>query len=168
MSKRYKIFFPVVFLVVTLDQLTKSYVTSRMLLHESFAVVDGFLNLTYIRNPGAAFGFLSHASPVLRFVFFTAITVLAIGLIFYYVTKSEKAEPRLLFALALIFGGAIGNLIDRLRFGEVVDFIDAYFRTYHWPAFNLADSAISLGAFFILLEMSEREKKKEASQKSKG
>jgi signal peptidase II len=95
---------------------------------------------------------------MLRFVFFIAITVLAVGLILYYVVKSEEGEPRLILALALILGGALGNLIDRVRFGEVVDFIDVYFKTYHWPAFNIADSAISLGAFFMLLEMLNRGK----------
>jgi signal peptidase II len=129
-----------------------------MLLHESFTVVEGFVNITLVRNPGAAFGFLTHAPPMLRFVFFIAITVLALGLILYYVVKSEEGEPRLILALALILGGALGNLIDRVRFGEVVDFIDVYFKTYHWPSFNIAYSAISLGAFFMLLVMLNRGK----------
>ena len=158
MPKKYLLFFPTAFLVVALDQLTKSYVTAGMLLHESFTVVEGFLNITYVRNPGAAFGFLAHASPALRFVFFMAITVLAIGIILYYVAKSAEEEPRLILALSLILGGALGNLIDRLRFGAVVDFIDVYFKTYHWPAFNIADSAISLGAVFMLLSMFKRRK----------
>lgn len=168
MPKKYLIFFPTAFLVVALDQLTKSYVTAGILLHESFTVVEGFLNITYVRNPGAAFGFLAHASPMLRFVFFVAITVLAVGLILYYVAKSEKEEPRLILALSLILGGALGNLIDRLRFGVVVDFIDVYFKTYHWPAFNIADSAISLGAFFMLLEMLRRRKESDGQVQNTG
>ena len=158
MPKKYPIFLPTVFLVVALDQLTKSYITAGMLLHESFTVVEGFLNITYVRNPGAAFGFLAHASPMLRFAFFMAITVLTSGFILYYVVKSDGEEPRLIFALSLILGGAMGNLVDRLRFGEVVDFIDVYFKTYHWPAFNIADSAISIGTFFMVLEILQRRK----------
>ncbi len=160
LPKKYLVFFPTAFLIIALDQLTKHCVTARMLLHESIAVIGGFLNITYVRNPGAAFGFLAHATPLFRFSFFALITLLAIGLIFFYVIKAGEENPRLILALSFVFGGAAGNLIDRLRYGEVVDFIDVYLKTYHWPAFNIADSAISLGAFFMLFEFIKDGKEK--------
>ena len=162
MHNKYLIFLPTVFLVILVDQLTKFYVMRGMQLHESFTVVPGLINLTYVRNPGAAFGFLAYAPSMLRISFFIAITVLAVGLIIYYVVKSKKEEQLLILALALILGGALGNLIDRMCFGEVVDFIDVFISIHHWPAFNIADSAISLGAFFMLLEMFKRGKEDEA------
>lgn len=150
--------------IVLLDQLTKGYVTSTMMLHASFVVVKGFLNITHVRNPGAAFGFLAHASPLFRSIFFILIGVLAIILIVYYIVKSGESEQRLVFALSLILGGAIGNLIDRLRFGEVVDFIDVYLSSYHWPAFNVADAAVSLGALLLIFEGLKRDKQQKIQQ----
>src|SRR3972149_8920467 len=131
---------------VLLDQVTKAGIASKMLLHDSSIIVRGLLNLTYVRNPGAAFGFLSHAAPVFRSTFFILTTVLAIGLIFYYIAMGKENETGLVFALSLILGGASGNLIDRLRFGEVVDFVYFYIGAYHWPGFHVADSTISVGA----------------------
>jgi len=153
------IIFITVTAVVLLDQVTKAGIASKMLLHDSSIIIKGLLNLTYVRNPGAAFGFLSHASPVFRSAFFILITVSAIGLIFYYIAMGKENETGLVFALSLILGGAVGNLIDRMRFGEVIDFIDVYWQTYHWPAFNVADAAISLGAFIMIFEMLWRKKK---------
>ena len=158
--KKCLIFFPTAFLVVLLDQTTKSYLIARIRLYESFAVIEGFFNITHVRNPGAAFGFLAQASPAFRSGFFILVTVFAIGLIFYYIGRSEDDELGFVFALSLVFGGAAGNLIDRLRFGEVVDFIDVYWKTFHWPAFNVADSAISLGAFILILQMLKRKKER--------
>ena len=136
-----------------LDFITKAYISSTMFLHESFVVIGGFLNITYVRNPGAAFSFLADAHPVFRFVFFVTVTVLAIILVLTYIIRSKIEEPFMTFALSLILSGAVGNLIDRVRFGEVIDFIDVYIGSHHWPAFNVADSAISVGAVILLLEM---------------
>ena len=140
-------------MVTLLDFITKAYISSTMFLHESFVVIGGFLNITYVRNPGAAFSFLADAPPVFRFVFFVTVTVLAIILVLTYIARSKIEEPFMTFALSLILSGAVGNLIDRVRFGEVVDFIDVYIGSHHWPAFNVADSAISVGAVILLLEM---------------
>jgi len=139
--------------IIALDQITKSAVTSRFVLHESYPVINGFFNLVYVLNPGAAFGFLAEASETFRYVFFTGITVLAAGLIVYYLVKSGPRNLMLVTALTLIFGGAVGNLFDRLRFGAVVDFLDFYVRGAHWPAFNVADSAITIGAVLMIWEM---------------
>ncbi len=127
-------------------------------LHESFPVVAGFFNVTYVRNPGAAFGFLAGAAPLFRSVFFLAVTIAAIVLIIHYIRGSEEKEPVLIISLALILGGAVGNLIDRVRLGEVIDFLDVSVSSYHWPAFNVADSAISVGAVMILFTMFRRRK----------
>jgi signal peptidase II len=145
-------------LVVIIDQLTKVYVASTMSLHESVAVIGGLFNITYIRNPGAAFGFLAAAGPTFRYIFFLAVTVAAIALILYYLGRSKKEEPLLVFSLSLILAGAVGNLIDRIRLGEVIDFFDVYVGTHHWPAFNCADTAISLGAFLLVLQMVRKRK----------
>jgi len=140
-------------LVILLDQVTKFYVVSSFQLHESLPVIDGFFNITYIRNPGAAFGFLAGASEAFRGMFFSLVTLLAITLILYYLIKNRVGRLSLVLPLALILAGAVGNLIDRIRFGEVIDFLDVYLGGYHWPAFNIADSAISIGAVFLLVEM---------------
>lgn len=139
--------------VVILDVITKAFIISTMMLHESFAVIGGFFNITYVRNPGAAFGFLADASPMFRSIFFLSVTIVVIVMILYYVIKSKDEEMLGIYALSLIVSGASGNLIDRVRFGEVIDFIDLYIGPHHWPAFNVADSAISVGAALLLLEV---------------
>ncbi len=161
---KYVIFFLTVIIVILLDQVTKSYIASTMVLYDSWVVIKGFMSITYVRNPGAAFGFLAHASPLFRSIFFVFVSVLAIGLIFYYLVKSRSDEPGLIFSLSLVLGGAFGNLIDRLRFGEVVDFIDVYLKTYHWPAFNVADTAISLGAMIMIIEVFKQRSDKPADE----
>jgi len=147
--------------VVLLDVATKAYIVATMFLHESFAVIEGFFNITYIRNPGAAFGFLASASPGFRFIFFISITLAVIGMILYYIWKSHEKEVFETFSLSLILSGALGNMIDRVRFGEVIDFIDVYIGSHHWPAFNVADSAISIGAVFLIFSLL-RHKKEDA------
>ncbi len=158
MFNKYVIIFLTVIIVTLLDQLTKAFIHATMSLYSSRVVIDGFLSVTYVRNPGAAFGFLAHASPLFRSIFFVLVTLLAIGMILYYLVKSQAGQPRLLFSLSLILSGALGNLIDRLRFAEVIDFIDVYFRSHHWPAFNVADAAISVGAMIMILEMVKQRK----------
>ncbi len=139
--------------IIALDQITKNAITSRFLMHESYAVINGFFNLVYVMNPGAAFGFLASASTTFRYVFFIGITCLAIVLIIYYLVKSKLGNIVTVLSLTLIFAGAVGNLIDRIRFGAVVDFLDVYIGTWHWPAFNVADSAITVGAILMIWEM---------------
>jgi len=138
-------------------------VMARFSLHESLSVIPGFFDLTYVRNPGAAFGFLAQASPALRSFFFSAVAVIAVFLILYFIIRHKEGTLLQATALSLISGGALGNLLDRVRFGEVVDFLDFYVGSYHWPAFNVADSAISVGACLLLYEIfRKREKQPEA------
>ncbi|MEA3470839.1 MAG: signal peptidase II, partial [Thermodesulfobacteriota bacterium] len=138
------------------DQFLKAYIGATMNLHESIPLIEGYFNITYVKNPGAAFGFLSNASPQFRSLFLITVTVIAIVLILYFISKSTAKEVFLTFSLSLILGGAVGNLIDRIRFGEVTDFLDFYISSYHWPAFNVADSAISLGALVLVVEIFRR------------
>jgi signal peptidase II len=137
--------------VVVLDQITKWLVLDKMRLYQQIPIIPGFFNLTHIRNPGGAFGFMAGGSPGVRNLIFLGVAILAMGLIVYFYRSTPRTYPYLAAALAGIFGGAVGNLIDRLRFGEVVDFLDFYLGAYHWPAFNVADSAITVGiAVFVM------------------
>ena len=163
MKRKYFILSATVAAVVLLDCITKAYIDSTMSLHESVVVIGGFLNITYVRNPGAAFSFLATASSGFRSVFFLTVTVLAIILVLYYIAKSKTEEPFMIFALSLILSGALGNFIDRVRLGEVIDFIDVHLGAYHWPAFNVADSAITVGAFIMLFALFKRPKEHENS-----
>jgi signal peptidase II len=137
--------------VLVLDQLTKHLVVRNFHLHEAIRIIPGFFDLVYVRNPGAAFGILSGTHGVWRTVFFIAVSAVAMAVIAVLATKT--ADRLSLAAYALIGGGAVGNLIDRVRFGEVVDFIDWYYRSWHWPTFNIADSAITIGVGLLVIEM---------------
>ena len=138
-------------LAIVLDQLTKYVVMKSLRMYDSVTVIPGFFNLTYVRNKGAAFGILSGNHGIWRIVFFVVVTLVAVAAIFSMIRKTS--ERLSLWAFSLIAGGAIGNLIDRIRFGEVVDFIEWYARSYHWPTFNVADSAISVGVGLLVIEM---------------
>ncbi|MCX7634531.1 MAG: signal peptidase II [Syntrophales bacterium] len=159
MLRKYGILWVVLPLILIADQATKYIIDSTMTLHSSFPVIPGLFNITYIRNPGAAFGFLADASPLFRGVFFILVTILAVGLIVYYLQTQPVHSPLMTTSLSLILSGALGNLIDRIRFGEVIDFLDFYIGNAHWPAFNVADSAISVGAVLLFFTMVKGEKK---------
>ncbi|PLX90366.1 MAG: signal peptidase II [Desulfuromonas sp.] len=135
---------------VVLDQLSKLYIDSHFKLYEAVTVLENFFHITYIRNRGAAFGILSD-SP-LRLPFFIFVTLIAIVGILWYLRQMQAGQKLSQLALGLILSGAIGNLIDRVRFGEVVDFIDVHWYSHHWPAFNVADSAICIGVGLLLFD----------------
>ena len=139
--------------VVILDQVTKALILHYLPLHQNIAVIPGLFDITHIHNPGGAFGFMSGVSSKLRSIIFLFISSLAVGLIFYFYKKTPPSLPWLAAAFALIFGGAIGNLVDRLRFGVVVDFLDFYIGNWHWPAFNIADSAITIGIIIFIVHL---------------
>ena len=143
----------VVSLVVGLDQITKMIILDTVPLYSRIAVIPGFFNITHIHNPGGAFGFLAQFSAQLRQVLFVAAAILAIGLILYFYVHTPDTHRFLSLALALVFGGAVGNLIDRFRFGKVIDFLDVYIRDLHWPAFNVADSAITVGIVIFVYHL---------------
>lgn len=137
--------------VVIVDQLTKLWVMATFALHEQLSVIPGFFNLVHVTNTGAAFGFLAGDKTLLRQVFFVTVAIAALIVIVFAYNHLKKQSGIFIYALGLIAGGALGNLIDRLRFGYVVDFLDFYLGTYHWPAFNAADSAITVGVGLFLL-----------------
>lgn len=156
-----KILFPLVLVAVfLLDQATKAWIIGMLPVHGGFPVIDGFFNIVHVRNPGAAFGFLAGAPPQVRYVFFLAVSAAAIILILQYVRSLRPGQEGVLLSLALILAGAVGNLVDRLRFGEVVDFLDFYVGPYHWPAFNVADSAITTGAVFLAMFLMRKRRSK--------
>ncbi len=140
-------------LIVIFDQITKAVILNAMPLYHSVPVIPGFFSLTHIHNPGAAFGFLANQSSSIRNFLFLFISLLAICLIFYFYKNTPKTHPLLSTGFAMIFGGAIGNLIDRIRFGKVVDFLDFYIGNLHWPAFNVADSAVTVGIFIFIFHL---------------
>jgi len=139
-------------LIAGLDQLVKAAVASRLDLFEVIVIVPGLANLTYIRNTGAAFGLLSGLDPAYTQPIFIGATALAVVALGYLYMTAPPGHAWTRWGVALVLGGAVGNLIDRLRLGEVIDFIDLYWGPYHWPAFNVADSAITIGVALILLE----------------
>jgi len=153
MKKNDVIFFITAAAIILLDQITKYYINSYMSVGDSFPVIQGLFNITHVRNPGAAFGIFSKSPEIFRTVFLIAVTSAAMVLILYYIRMNRERGILLNLAMSMIFGGAIGNLIDRIRFGEVIDFLDFYIGSHHWPAYNVADSAISTGAVLLLIAM---------------
>lgn len=132
-------------IIIALDQATKALVATTLVLHESIPVIHGFFNLTHIMNPGGAFGLFAGHSPEIRKFFFLFVSSLVALMILWLYQRTAQTHRILSFGLAAIFAGAVGNLIDRFRFGMVVDFLDFHLGVFHWPAFNVADSAITIG-----------------------
>ncbi len=151
MKAKYIILCVVSLVVLVLDQATKIYIDRTMDLHTSFPVVANFFNITYIRNKGAAFGFLADSSY--RLPFFICISIVAVVVIIGVFRKLRPGQNFTAVSLAMIFAGALGNLIDRIRLGEVIDFLDAHWYRHHWPAFNVADSLICVGVALLALDM---------------
>jgi len=135
--------------IIVSDQLTKFIVDRTMPLHHSIPVIENFFSFTYIRNTGAAFGILAGSHEAVRLPVLIIFSLVAIGFILVLLKRLPSDETGLITALAFILGGAIGNLIDRIAYGEVIDFLDFYWSDYHWPAFNLADSFITVGVMII-------------------
>jgi len=137
--------------IVLVDQATKLLIHRSMRLYQSVPIIDGFFNLTYVRNTGAAFGIFAGSAEVFRRPFLIAVSIVAIGVIVMMVRRLSAENIGLATALSFILGGAIGNLIDRVLHGEVIDFLDCYWGNYHWPAFNIADSFITVGVTITLI-----------------
>ena len=138
--------------VIALDRITKIAVVRLVEPRGSIAVIPGFFDLTYVRNPGGVFGILKNLDNGVRGLLFTIVPVIAIALIIAYARRIPADHRLTQTALAAILGGAAGNLMDRFRFGYVIDFLDVYWRSYHWPAFNVADSAICIGVGLLMAE----------------
>ncbi len=162
MKAKYIILLAVSTLVLVLDQLTKVYIDKTMRLHDSIPVIDGFFSITYLRNKGAAFGIL--ANSTWRLPFFLLVSAVAVLVILVVLSRLRDDQRGSAVSLSLIFSGALGNLIDRVRLGEVIDFLDVYWKGHHWPAFNVADSAICVGVFLLAIEMVLEERREKAQK----
>lgn len=149
--KRNLPFFVSVFALVLADQVSKWWVAGNLPLYSSRTVIPGFFNLTHIHNRGAIFGFFSQSGSGAVFVALTTASFLALALVIYYFVKTPAAERGLKAALSLIMAGALGNQIDRIARGYVIDFLDFHVKNRHWPFFNVADSCISVGAVLLLI-----------------
>jgi signal peptidase II len=145
LNVKYVRFGAVAALVVLLDQISKALVLKLMPLYKSIVVIPGLFSLTHVRNPGGAFSFMAQNGSPWRHWLFLVAGIIALALIVYFYSQTPKTHPFLAVALSLVFGGAVGNLADRVRLGEVVDFLDFYVAQWHWPTFNVADSAVTVG-----------------------
>jgi signal peptidase II len=138
--------------LVALDQWTKAIVASAMPLYSSRDVIPGFFSLVHTRNPGIAFSLFADSGPLVRNILVPLVSIAAVALIIAMLWGSRNTGAKTYAGLALILSGAVGNLYDRAAYGYVVDFLDFYIGAYHWPAFNVADSCITIGAGLILLD----------------
>jgi signal peptidase II len=137
-------------LLILADQWSKAWATASLVYRQPVPVIDGFWNWTLVHNYGAAFSFLSDAGGWQRWFFSGLAVVISVALA-VVLARTPRSDWRTALPFALVIAGALGNLVDRLRFGYVVDFVDWYYGSYHWPAFNVADSAIVVGAVLLVL-----------------
>ena len=152
MISKLKKIVPVIVILVILDYLTKYFVKTKFFPFTKINVINHLFNLVYVKNRGIAFGLLSTLPEYMRNIFLIWIPVVTCVVLFLYILFSKKMSKIATIGFVLIISGAIGNLIDRIFYGYVVDFLDFYFKSFHWPAFNFADSYISVGIFFIFLD----------------
>jgi signal peptidase II len=153
-ERKYLILAVVAALLVAVDQLTKLYIHTNFELGEFITVIPGYFNITYVRNPGAAFGIFRESLGAFRSIFFLAMPPIAMITILAILRGVANNDRVQILALSAIFGGAIGNYLDRIRFGYVIDFLDFHLQNkYSWPAFNIADSAIVCGVIVLLFLM---------------
>ena len=154
--------------LILIDQWTKFLVTIHIPLYFSVRVIDNFFNITHIRNPGVAFGLFANQESeykVLFFIIISAIAIVAILIIFHQTPNNRRMVRT---GLTLILSGAVGNLMDRIIHKEVIDFIDFYYQKFHWPAFNVADSCITIGVALMILDLFCHHPEANAVSKSSG
>jgi signal peptidase II len=151
MQRKYLLSTPISLAVVILDQCTKYLIIKSFALYQSLTIIEHYFNIVHTRNKGIAFGLLSRQGSGIQVILLIITSLLAIAFIFYLLNSLSDKQKYAIVTLSLILGGAIGNLIDRIRWGEVIDFIDLHWYQYHWPAFNCADSAISIGLVLLLI-----------------
>lgn len=157
MNHRFLLFSVIALVGIIIDQITKVAIDRSMQLFDSIPVIENFFHITYVRNKGAAFSFLANASW--RLPFFITVSIIAAVVILVAFRKMREDQKLAHTSLALIFSGAVGNLIDRIRLGEVIDFLDVHWYRHHWPAFNVADSLICVGVFLLAIDMFLEEKR---------
>ncbi|MGC9257484.1 signal peptidase II [Desulfurella sp.] len=152
MLKKHKYFFGVslTLLFFAIDWISKHYL-AKVTINHTITIIPNFFNLVYVQNTGVAFGFLAHLSGIYRFIFLIAISAIVVIIAFYFMFE-ENTSKTLFIGLTMLAGGALGNLYDRIVHGYVLDFFDFYIKTYHYPAFNFADSFITVGILLILYD----------------
>jgi signal peptidase II len=153
MKKGYLLFFGVALLILLLDQVSKWMAVTHIEAHQTLAVIPGFFRLVLVKNRGMAFGIFSHTRSGFYYYFLVFTTIGAIVVIFFFFFWIKGNKKWLTVGLSLILGGAVGNLVDRVRLGYVIDFLDFFIKGYHWPAFNVADSAVTVGTFWLLFNI---------------
>lgn len=154
MPSKYKWFLAAFAIGLPLDQITKTWIVRNFYYGERLAVVPGVFDLTHVRNPGGAFSFFADGQVEHRMIFFIGSTLIAIVLLIAFIIRHENESRLAPLALGMILAGAVGNLIDRLVYGEVIDFLDVHlYAGYTWPTFNIADSAIVVGVAVLMLEI---------------
>ena len=163
MSRKLAIFLSILVGGVALDQITKLLVVQGLTLGDQVPVIEGFFNLVLVYNRGAAFGLFSNLSVEFAWVFFIITTSLVLAVVTFLWWRLPEDKTLAAVGYSLIFAGAVGNLIDRVRLGEVIDFLDFHLGRYHWPAFNVADSLVCLGAGFLLWFIFQEEKSQDVS-----
>ena len=146
---KYMLFVLVSSCIFCLDQVTKTLIQTQVFLEQPITVIEGFFNINYVQNTGGAFGLFSESHEWIRFVLFIFFPIVAF--VFIFMMLRETQQKLQIFALGFILGGALGNYMDRLRLGYVVDFIDWHIKDWHWPTFNIADSFIVIGVFILLI-----------------
>jgi len=139
--------------IFTFDQVTKAIIESNIPLHDSRTVIPGFLQITHVKNRGAAFGIFADSPSDGKLMMLVVLSIVALGVVMTLLWRNQPHARRMGLGLALILGGAVGNLFDRLVHGSVVDFVYFHLGRYYWPAFNVADTAIVTGAALLVLDM---------------
>jgi signal peptidase II len=169
LESKYLVLATIAGFLVALDQLTKIYVHANFGLGESVPVIQDVFHITYVRNIGAAFGIFREMPEVFREAFFKLMPPVAMVIILYMLKGVQNADRWQVFALSMIFGGAVGNYIDRLRFGYVIDFLDVHYKeVWSYPAFNIADSAIVCGVILLLILMTVRDRAEKKARAQAG
>jgi signal peptidase II len=164
MNKKFLYLIVITCLVVAIDQLTKMYITMNFRLHESFPIIKDIFHITYVRNTGAAFGIFRDAPMLFRTIFFLSLPPIAMIVIFFLLKASPEKDTIQNLALSMVFAGALGNYIDRVRFQYVIDFLDFHYKqVWSYPAFNVADMSIVCGVILLFFFMIQDEMKKKKS-----
>ncbi len=166
MKRKYWVLVITFIFVLFFDQFTKHLVLQKIPLHHTQKVIEGFFNLTHVRNTGGAFGILGGERGGIGSLLFITTSLIAVSIILFLFYRLKEHERIHAFSLSLILGGAIGNLVDRIRYQEVVDFLDFHLFRYHWPAFNVADSAITIGIALMVFELLIHDRRRSTKQQA--
>ncbi len=151
LTKRLLVFFSLAICIIAADQVTKTLIVSSLPLHSGYEAIGGFLDIVHVRNPGAAFGLFARGGSRVMSLFFIGLSLVALLTILYLIFTSREDDLLTLLGLTMFFAGAAGNLIDRIRFREVIDFLYFHVGSHYWPAFNVADASLCVGAGLFFL-----------------